>query len=185
MSEEAKTKDSADWFIERVEKLGRGELAQLRRAAGDRLSDRSELLWFTGLTRSPETEAVDFLVATLLAQYKTVDIQAGKHRRSGNFGAAWKRAIGPNPSESIRRRFHILLNSDLLPNGSGDLPYRLRQMVRYAAAKDVGLDWPQLLRDLKRWPYPEKRPQKEWARAFFANFSESADATPSVEDDSE
>lgn len=173
MTKQATQPDSADRFVERVEKLDNGALAQLRRAAGDRLHERPELLWFAGVTRGPESEGVDFLVATLLAQYSTATIRARGHRANGNFGRTWKLAIGPAPSESIRRRFDILLNSDLAWDGGGDLPYRLRQMVRYAAAHGVGVDWPQLLRDLRRWPYAEKRPQKEWARSFFSGTPDS------------
>ncbi|HTE20675.1 MAG TPA: type I-E CRISPR-associated protein Cse2/CasB [Armatimonadota bacterium] len=175
MSEETQKDDPEIRFIERVEKLDNGALAQLRRAAGDRMGDRPELLWFAGMTRGRQTEAADFLVATLLAQYKTATIRSGGHRRKGNFGATWKSAIGPSPSDSIRRRFHILLNSDLGRDGSGDLPYRLRQMVRYAAAKGVGLDWAQLLKDLNRWHFPERWAQKEWARSFFSGSSDSDD----------
>jgi hypothetical protein len=39
-------------------------------------------------------------------------------------------------SESIKRRFHILLESYYDPySGDGDLPYRLRQMIRYSSGK--------------------------------------------------
>ena len=167
--------DSASAFVGRVERLGNGELAQLRRAAGDRLGDRAELLWFAGYTRGERTEAVDFLVTTLLAQYRTVDIRSGAHRGKGDFGATWKRAIGPSPSDSIQRRFHILLDGDLAWDGSGDLPYRLRQMVRYAAAKGVGLDWPRLLKDLGNWEHPGRYVQKRWARSFFSDFHDATD----------
>jgi CRISPR type I-E-associated protein CasB/Cse2 len=81
-----------------------------------------------------------------------------------------KKAIAGTDSDSIKRRFHILLDSDYDPfTGDGDLPYRLRQMVRYAASKGVGVDWPQLLVDIKFWNHPEKHSQKRWARSFFAN----------------
>jgi CRISPR system Cascade subunit CasB len=63
---------------------------------------------------------------------------------------------------------HILLDSSIDPDGGGDLPYRLRQMVRYLAARGIGLDWPQLLRDLRRWNYPDRPVQKAWARAYFS-----------------
>ena len=175
MNETEGKEDSATAFVGRVERLGNGELAQLRRAAGDRLGDRTELLWFAGRTRGERTEAGDFLVATLLAQYSTVDIKSGAHRGKGDFGATWKRAIGPAPSDSIQRRFHILLDSDLAWDGSGDLPYRLRQMVRYAAAKGIGLDWPQLLKDLGGWGHPSRYIQKRWARSFFSSFTDPAD----------
>lgn len=155
-------------FIERVEGLDTGELAMLRRGCGERAPVEGRCPWLLGLIRGAASEATAFLAASLLAQYKTTDIRADRHRAEGNFGITWKRAISGTDSESIRRRFHVLLDADYDPwTGDGDLPYRLRQMVRYAASKGVGVDWPTLLADLKYWNHPEKRAQKRWARAFF------------------
>ena len=156
-------------FIERIETLDTGKLAMLRRGCGERNPVEGKCPWVLGLIHGVANEATAFLVASLLAQYKTVDIRAGRHRIEGNFGVTWKRAIAGTDSESIKRRFHILLDADYDPQtGDGDIPYRLRQMVRYAASKSIGVDWPTLLTDLEFWNYPEKRPQKRWARSFFA-----------------
>jgi len=155
-------------FFERIEDLGTGELAMLRRGCGERDPVEGRCPWLLELIHGVAHEATAFLTASLLAQYKTVDIKAGRHRAEGNFGATWKRAIAGIDSKSIKRRFHILLDAEYDPwTGDGDLPYRLRQMVRYAAGKSVGVDWALLLRDLKYWNHPTKRVQKEWARSFF------------------
>lgn len=157
-------------FIKRIERLDTGELAMLRRGCGERDPVEGRCPWLLGLIHGVASEVTAFLVASLLAQYKTTDIRAGRHRIEGNFGLTWKRAIAGTDSDSIKRRFHILLDSDYDPRtGNGDLPYRLRQMVRYAASKGVGVDWPTLLTDFKFWNWTEKRVQKRWARSFFGN----------------
>ncbi|MCK9526382.1 MAG: type I-E CRISPR-associated protein Cse2/CasB, partial [Limnochordia bacterium] len=48
----------------------------------------------------------------------------------------------------------------------------LRQMIRYSSGKNIGVDWPRLLADLKYWNNPEKTVQKNWARNFFSNIPE-------------
>lgn len=168
-------------FIKRIENLDSGQLAVLRRCAGDRLSERSDALWFLGIIRGTAREDVAFLLATLLAQFSTTKIRAGSHRGSGNFGATWKLAIGRSPSNSIQRRFHILLDSEIDADGGGDLPYRLRQMVRYCATAGVGLDWPQLLSDLRAWNHPDRFVQKRWARSFFDTQADSTEETSNLE----
>lgn len=167
-------------FIERIEGLDTGELAMLRRGCGERDPVDGRCPWLVGLIHGITSEATAFLVASLLAQYKTTDIRDGRHRIDGNFGLTWKRAIAGMDSKSIERRFHILLDADYDPwTGDGDLPYRLRQLVRYAANKRIGVDWSRLLTDLKFWNQPEKRVQKRWARSFFSNERpEDATITP-------
>lgn len=156
-------------FIERVERLGSGELAQLRRGCGERDPVEGRCPWLVGLTYGVSSDAVAFLVAGLLAQYKTIDIRAGRHRSQGDFGLTWKRAVASGAaSESLKRRFHILLDSEYDSyTGEGDFPYRLRQMVRFAAGKGIGVDWPLLLRHVKNWNSKEKWVQKKWAGSFF------------------
>lgn len=169
-------------FIERVENLSTGELAMLRRGCGERDPVQGRCPWLLSLIQGAASDAAAFLVASLLAQYKTATIKAGAHRIDGNFGVTWKRAIAGTDSESIRRRFHILLDADYNPKtGDGDLPYRLRQMVRYVAAKGVGVDWPTLLVDLKFWNHPDKHAQKRWANAFFGN-ERPADAATTTQE---
>jgi len=157
-------------FVERIEKLDTGELAMLRRGCGERDPVEGRCPWLIAHIYGVASEPTAFLVASLLAQYKTSDIRVGNHRIEGNFGITWKQAVAGTDSESIRRRFHILLDADYDPwTGDGDLPYRLRQMVRYAASKGVGADWPTLLIDLKFWNRPERYVQKRWAGSFFGS----------------
>ena len=163
-------KNAAEEFIERIEALENGALAQLRRGCGARDTVEGRCPWMLGLVRTPHREAPAFLVASLLAQYKTSDIRAGRHRMEGDFGVTWREAIAHTESKSIVRRFHILLDADYDPgNGDGDLPYRLRQMVRYAASRGVGVHWPLLFFHIHRWNDLGKWVQKTWARSFFGN----------------
>lgn len=180
-NEEIKAPEKA--FIKRIEGLDTGELAKLRRGCGERDPVEGRCPWLIGLIYGVASEATAFLVAGLLAQYKTADIRAGNHTIEGNFGKTWKRAIAETDSESIKRRFHILLDADFDPRtGEGDLPYRLRKMVRYAAGKGVGVDWPVLLTDLKFWNRPEKHVQKRWAHEFFS-YESSEDITTKAKEE--
>lgn len=188
----AETKTREQEFVERVEKLDPGELAALRRGCGARDPVEGRCPWLVGEIWGAAKEPAAFLVASLLAQYSTAKIRAGAHRlkiggnnAEGNFGVTWKQAISGTDSDSIKRRFHILLDSEYDPDtGDGDLPYRLRQMVRYAASKGVGVDWAQLLLDLKFWNRFEKRTQKQWARSFFASDPRSDEAQTNPEEES-
>lgn len=156
-------------FVERVEQLDSGRLAMLRRGCGARDPVEGRCPWLIGLIRGAASEATAFLAASLLAQYSTADIKAGRHRMTGDFGKTWKVATA-SEGESIKRRFNTVLDAEYDPwTGEGDLPHRLRQMVRYAVSKRVGVDWPQLVADLCYWSHPDKPVQKHWARSFFAS----------------
>lgn len=163
-------KNRYEEFIQRIERLDTGKLAMLRRGCGAHDPVEGRCPWLIGLIYGVASESTAFLVASLLAQYKTIDIRANRHRINGNFGMTWKRAVAGSKSDaSIKRRFNILLDTDYdSRTGEGDMSYRLRQMVRYAASKGIGIDWPTLLTDLKFWNQSEKYVQKQWARSFFA-----------------
>lgn len=155
-------------FIGRIEKLGSGELAQLRRGCGRRDPVEGRCPWLIGLNYGVSTDPVAFLAASLLAQYRTLDIKSGRHRSQGDFGITWKNAVESSSSESLKRRFHILLDSEYdTRTGDGDFPYRLKQMVRYAAGKGIGADWALLLKHIKNWNSKDKWVQKQWAASFF------------------
>ena len=179
MTTTQKTREEA--FVECIEGLDTGDLARLRRGCGERDPVEGRCPWLVGLIHGVASEPTAFLVAGLLAQYKTTDIRLGRHHIEGNFGLTWDRATaGADPKSSIKRRFHILLDAEYDPRtGDGDLPYRLRQMVRYAMGKGVGVDWPKLLTDLRSWNHPDKYVQKHWARSFFSNERPEDAATPS------
>jgi CRISPR system Cascade subunit CasB len=184
---EPKSKRSTSWrdraladardFIAELEKLRqtkRGLMAQLRRNAGETLPGHGTA-WFYDYLRSSRRQRfaeIHFLVATLF------DLNR-KRSLSGDFGHAVARARTPTNDESLKRRFRILLDAvfdtifDPLNEGApwqeggGELAFRLRQMVKLLASKEIGVDWAQLLLDLSQWSHPDRRVQKMWARSFF------------------
>ena len=177
--------EAARAFIEVLAQCERGELASLKRNAGETLPGRG-VAWFPRLLRSQtakRNEEIFFLVATLY------DLNR-KPKVFGNLGSTLREAAKRAGEGGIGRRFHLLLDASFdvivdatnpdapVQSGGGEMAFRLRQLVKLCASKDVGIDWPQLLADLCRWNMPGKRIQKKWARAYFG---QSADATPNEE----
>lgn len=160
-------------FFERLDKLERGERAMLKRNAGNTLAEARGVAWFYRLLDGEGWSRPElyFLVATLYG-YNARTI-------NGNFGHTMRMLKQKADSDSIERRFRILLDAEFdmvdgKPAG-GELAFRLRQLVRLTAAHEVGIDWPQLLMDLCAWSHPNKPVRKAWARSFYA--PELPDAT--------
>lgn len=176
---------SARAFVDAVREwheTDKGRLATLRRCAGDTIAEALDqgrrIAWFFQLLNrfgGMYGEENVFLVATLLA-FDRHTMQGGAPF-NGSFGATMEMLKSrPDASDaSIERRFAILLDADLDPCSGGELPFRLRQTVKLVLSKNVGIDWPQLLSDLRSWSHPDKYIQKQWARDFYAP------ATPAVE----
>ena len=66
-------------------------------------------------------------------------------------------------SKTIEARFKALLDADI-----DELPWRLRHLTSQLAAAGVAIDWPDLLKDLRHWPDPQRKVQIRWARQFWA-----------------
>jgi len=81
-----------------------------------------------------------------------------------NLGASLDRMAPSSDSArpGVERRFIALLNCD-----SEDLPTHLRYAIGLLSAKEVPVDWAQLLRDVIAWNQPTRRVQRAWARAFW------------------
>lgn len=169
-----------------------GTLAALRRACGQRLAESRNCQDFASVS----TNAPDFLTVTLVAQHSALQIKAGKHhttyKRRGSIGAAWARycrdrdpdkdpatfyhrrqealARGQHPPRppSIHERFRTLLDAALEVDGTGELAYRLRGLVRMLVAEDIPIDVVQLARDLRGWRADNRYVQENWAKAFYA-----------------
>lgn len=170
-------------FVARVQALDRGRQAMLKRNAGNTIAQSRGIRWFYSLLKSDQfgrDEEVFFLVATLLAQ----DRRALEGRRpfSGGFGQTMRQLADRSNADGVERRFRILLDAEFdleeayKPAG-GELAFRMRQLVKLAGAKEVGVDWPQLLYDLRRWRAPGKRVQKQWAQSFYAPAVEAPTTT--------
>jgi len=171
--------DTVLLFIERVDKLERGDLAILKRNAGQTIAQsRNAMSLFYRILPPPiadsPNEEIYFLVATLMPH--------NKHKFRGNFGMTMKAVKKARAgSEAVDRRMGILLDSefdlvDRFRYGGGEMAYRLRQCVKLAASNNIGVDWAILLDDLIWWSHHERRVRKRWARSYYAELRTSQDA---------
>lgn len=158
-------------FVEKLSKLGTGDIAILKRNAGNTLAESHGAI--AGFYRiipyglPKYNEEIFFLVATLygLNKYPT--------SKNFDFGKTMRKVKDhPKSSESVDKRIIALLDSDFdiigsYHPGGGELAYRLRQCVKLANSKEVGVDWIKLLEDLQKWRNDGKYVQKRWAKSYF------------------
>jgi CRISPR system Cascade subunit CasB len=160
------------WFMRNLDQLElrqeTGKMAALRRAAGCTIAEsRNAINVFYQLLPpdvDPREEEIYFLVATLrFHTSKSLD---------GSFGKTMQLIHSKSNSGSIIQRANALIDagfdisSDGIPLG-GEIMYRLRQWVRLAKSKDVGIDWFRLLEDLLQWNRLDRMIQKKWAQDFY------------------
>lgn len=145
-------------FIQRLHKLDRGDRARLRRNAGNALSEARDglgLFYRTLPPNVPESHHRQyFLLATLFPLAGPSDDR--------NLGATLRRIRDAQNAAALDRRVTALLDSD-----SGQLPFRLRQIIRLIESKRAGVNWGQLLMDLLQWDREDRRVQRAWAMAYF------------------
>jgi hypothetical protein len=182
-----------------------GTLAALRRACGQRLAESRNCQWFASISQRP----VDFLTTNLAAQYSSEKIRNDKRwpfGGKGNIGVAWAEycrrrkkkedpatfyanrqnalASGRSPANipSIHERFRTLLDAELELDGTGELAYRLRGLVRMLVAEDIPIDVIQLAYDLRGWRAESRCVQEHWAKAFYGPPIGAADQTKESEE---
>lgn len=135
-------------------------------------------------------DEVIFLVATLLAGDRAAlrhfAETEGLHDAPANLGKsldeverqldpdahAKKMQTKPDPQRResrFERRLRLLLDAELTWDGQGELPFRLRQCVRFVLSGKGAIAWPQLLYDLWRWNWPSRPARREWAQAFYGD----------------
>jgi CRISPR system Cascade subunit CasB len=152
-----------DEFITALERLDNAGRARLKRNAGRSLHEARDVhrIFYRALPYevAGREEAIYFLVATL---YPLADSRNDQR----SLGATLRAVRQSRASESIDRRFQALLDSN-----SENLPFRLRQAVRLAAASDQSIDWRRLLNDLLNWDHPDRYVQLQWARDYFTDHS--------------
>lgn len=166
-----------DAFITRLEQLEKGPRAMLRRQAGNTLSESSKVFnVFYRIYPKEQTwfdEEIYFLIATLFGPNKGPAV--------GNFGETMRALKLGADSSSIDRRMGIVLDSEFDSSdgrdGGGTLAFRLRQLIRLAESRDVGINWRRLLADLLFWSHPDKRVQQTWARSYYSASEPSATDT--------
>lgn len=151
-------------FVGALERLDAAGRARLKRNAGRGLNEARDVqrVFFQALPYEvPERQYEDyFLLATLFPL-------AEPRGESASFGSTMRqvsrsRAREGRESASLDRRFQTMIDSD-----REQLPFRLRQAVRLAAASDQGVDWAQLLTDLLAWEHPERYVQRRWMKDYF------------------
>lgn len=150
--------------------------------------------------KSLPSDGVIFLVATLLADdARALDLLARGQELNGvprDLGASLslmecaqdrdaydkKMSVQPvaNRRESrFERRLRMLLDAGLTSDGTGELPFRLRQALRMILSQRDGqlhVQWAQLLHDLHRWNWENRPAQRDWARSFYGD-PRASDAT--------
>lgn len=140
------------------QKRDNGALAALRRGLGQPPGTCAEMFPYLMPHLSEEQQRYHFptycLVASLFAYHP-------KTAAEGNMGEHMRNA-GQESQEATERRFTNLLRAH-----PDDLPVHLRQAVSYLKAKDVAVNWEQLLRDLLNWENETMAVQKAWARGFW------------------
>lgn len=156
-----KTNDKIETFFERLERLDAGGRARLKRNAGNPLAaSRSGALGLFYNLLPPGVpqyhEEKYFLVATLYP--------IAEDGGQGNLGAALNKARNEKNAKGLNRRVEILLDAQ-----GEQLPFRLRQAVRFLHSNRVRLDWRRLLADLLNWDSPKRFVQQQWARSYFAD----------------
>lgn len=155
-------------FIAALARLDAAGRARLKRNAGRALGEARDVqrVFFQALPFDvPERQHEDyFLVATLYPM-------ANSRTDGASFGTTMRQVHQIRDSASLDRRFQTLLDSD-----REQLPFRLRQAVRLAAATDQPVDWEKLLSDLLAWEHPDRYVQLRWARDYFVGQTEAEPA---------
>ena len=147
-------------FVERLKRLEAGARARLKRNAGLSLAESRDALGLlyrllpSGV--QPYQEETFFMAATLFP--------LADGGGSGDLGNALRRARRPKNAKGLDRRVERLLDAD-----ESQLPFRLRQAIRFLRSCRVRVNWPRLLDDLLAWNHPGRFVQEHWARSYFAD----------------
>lgn len=158
-------------FVAALERLDAAGRARLKRNAGRSLGEARDVhrVFFQALPyevvgRSQDEETY-FLVATLFPM-------AESRSDGASLGSTMRRVRQLRESASLDRRFQNLIDSE-----REQLPFRLRQTVRLAAATEQTIDWARLLNDLLAWDLDGRPVQLRWARDYFVRRSETETTT--------
>lgn len=162
------SQEQKDPFVQHLISLSpeknRQELAVLRRGLGQPPGQDVHMYpyvvrYLPNFARGTSAEAIYYLIASLFAYHPL-------HQESpANFGNHMAAALSKTKDTAAgERRFTILLNAHI-----EDLPDYLRQAISILKAKDIPINWFQLLQDLKNWDHPDRFVQRQWANAFWGD----------------
>ena len=164
-------------FIGHLEKLvkeqGKGALANLRRGLGKgpgtvRVMDPHVLPYTAGL--SLRQEEAYYIVGALFAMWyqgkESVDLN-----KPLNLGSSMrilvKRAVDEGSTyEEAEERIGKYLSA-LLDSHPDELPEQLRHAVSLLKAKEIPVNWLQLLDDIQYWHREGQFREHNWARSFW------------------
>lgn len=151
----------------------RGALAALRRGLGCAPGEAAEMHRYVVPFLQPDRDGDDwrfYLVASLFATHPETWAGESQGRWTSNLGASFRRLSqlrGGTPgtqAPAVERRFTALLGAR-----QEDLPDHLRHAISLLKAEGVPVDYAQILEDLRWWDHEERRVQRRWARAFWAD----------------
>lgn len=161
--------EKIDEYIKKLNALGKGEKAALKRSLGQTLSNAganavSAFYKAAPYGMFPNEEDTYFLVATYACYFKD---EAGTAR---NFIECLRRIKDETESGSMDKRVISLLDADL--NGQDDYSVgKLSRLIRMVGQKGYKPDCNQLLSDLLLWKLPNRSIQHNWARAYFGEIN--------------
>ncbi len=157
----------------------RSAMANLRRGLGKPPGIAYDMDKYV-LPRLPESptpwqENTYYLVASLFAYWHQGKERSqsldGKRREDRNLGRSLNKLVfeytraGISRDEAQKRLEKRL--SSLLDASIDDLPEYLRQTISLLKAKEVPVDWTQLLCDIQHWNTDTRFIQHEWAKGFW------------------
>lgn len=152
----------ANYLRQLAERDDRAALAALRRGVGKPPGAVAEMNRYVvpWLPTSPWADDAYYQVAALFALHGE-SWRGERDRWRSNLGASFAR-LGDDAG--AERRFVALLNAH-----RDDLMAHVRRAVTLLRARDVAVDWGQLLRDILAWDHPERWVQRRWARAYWGH----------------
>uniref|UniRef100_B8HWI0 CRISPR-associated protein, Cse2 family n=1 Tax=Cyanothece sp. (strain PCC 7425 / ATCC 29141) TaxID=395961 RepID=B8HWI0_CYAP4 len=135
------------------------------------------VLPYIGSTSEWEQEHIWIPVACLSVYYPQPIREAKKQK---NFGYSGRGLANATSSKGVDRRFRALLDLALV-----DIKSPLTALVRQMRSKEVAIDYPKLLADLRQWEHPNQYVQDQWARAFWNVSVSSFDDPETFDTDTE
>ena len=153
-------------FVDRLSKLDSGELAVLRRCSNDYNSNSRAFPVFAKIG------ALDNNVRSLIAVLYAVFHREGENNNyieKYNFGKSYYLSLKGDGADFKEddykrrdKRFKTIIASDF-----EQLPFRLRQLVKFIKSKDGIIDFSDLMTDLNNWNSDDKWVQRKWVRGFY------------------